>query len=102
MTKRERLNKIQEVLEESLNLEWVDRLVYNPANNSYHTAVSAFDFIDNSTTYAYLRNKKGNSFRAQVKLNNEQFIIRMNGMKIDASKHWQELLSQESVDGLTK
>lgn len=102
MTKRERLNKIQEVLEESLNLEWVDRLVYSPSNNSYHTAVDVFDFVDNCTTYAYLRNKKGKSFRAQVKLNNEQFIIRMDGMKIDASEHWKELLSQESDKILTK
>ena len=96
MTRKERLDKIQEVLEESLNLKWVDRLIYNPATNSYRTA-DVFDFGDNSITYVYLENSKRQSFRAQVKLNNEQFIIRMNGMKIDASEYWQELLAQQTV-----
>ncbi|MBQ3502908.1 MAG: hypothetical protein IJA72_04535 [Clostridia bacterium] len=101
MTRKERLDKIQQVLEESLNLKWVDRIIYNPVTNFYRTA-DVFDFIDNSTTYAYLENAKRQSFRAQVKLNNEQFIIRMNGMKIDASEHWKELLIGESVDTQTQ
>lgn len=101
MTSKERLNKIQEVLEESLNLKWVDRLIYNPISNFYRTA-DVFDFVNNYTTYVYLENDKRQSFRAQVKLNNEQFIIRMNGMKIDASEHWKELLIGESVDTQTQ
>lgn len=96
MTKKERLDKIQEVLEESLNLEWVDRLVYEPAHNYFHTA-EVFDFTDNSTTYVYLENDKRKAFRAQIKLNNEQFIIRMNGMKIDASEHWKELIVENTL-----
>ena len=101
MTKRERLNNIQTVLEENLQLKWVDRLIYNPANNFYRTA-ELFDFADNTITYVYLQNNKHKAFRARVLLNKEKFIIRMNGMEIDVSEHWQELSSPKLVTALVK
>lgn len=96
MTKQNKIEKIQEVLEENLNLQWVDRLVYNIHTDSYHTA-GIWDFSPNKPTYTYLRDKKNRAYRAKVVLNNESFIIKMNGMKIDASEHWQELLQEEMV-----
>ena len=101
MTKTERLDKIQQVLEESLKLKWVDRIIYNPASNFCYTA-EVFDMEDNRITYVYLQNTKQQRFRARVLLNTQQFIIRMNGIEVDASERWKELLSQESVDTLIK
>ena len=95
MNYKEKLDKVQEVLEENLGLDWVDRMVYNPANNSYHSA-DMFDFYADRPTYAYLRDKAKKAYRAQVVLNPTSFIIKMNGMKIDASDHWRELLEQDA------
>ena len=101
MTKRERLNKIQQVLEENLDLQWVDKIVYNHNTKCYRTA-TVLDFCPDKPTYAYLKDKKNNAYLARVKLNDESFIIKMNGMTIDASEHWQELLSEELVVNSTK
>ena len=96
MTRQERLNKIQEVLEENLDLKWIDKLVYNHNTKYYHTA-DIFDFCPNRTTYVYLRDNKNKSYLAKVVLNDAKFIINMNGVKIDVSAHWQELLQEELV-----
>ena len=96
MTKRERLNKIQIVLEESLGLIWVDRIIYNYNTRCYRTA-NILDFCPDKSTYTYLRDNKNNTYLAKVVLNDEKFVINVNGMKIDASEHWKELLQQEMV-----
>lgn len=97
MTKKERLDKIQEVLEENLNLNWVDRLVYNHAHKYYHTA-DIWDFEDGRPTYAYLVDGK-RSYLARVIIKDEKFNIALNGMKIDVSEHWKELINaKEDVD----
>ena len=100
MDYKQKLDNIEKVLEENLGLDWVDRMVYNPANNSYHSAC-VFDFCDDRKTYAYLRDTK-KAYRAQVELNPTKFIIKMNGMTIDASAHWQELLQNQAVPIQTK
>ena len=97
MTTKEKLNKIQTVLEENLDLIWIDKTVYNHHTECYHTA-GAFDFENDRHTYAYLKDNKNKSYLARVVLNDEKFIITMNGMTIDASEHWLELLSQEAVE----
>ena len=97
MTHKERLNKIQEVLEENLNLNWVDRLVYNHTHKYYHTA-DMWDFEDGRPTYAYLIDGK-RSYLAKVVIKGEKFNIALNGMKIDVSEHWKELINvKEDVD----
>lgn len=96
MTRTERLDKIQQVLEENLDLIWVDRTIYNHHTKIYRTA-DIFDFADNRHTYVYLRDSKNKGYLARVILNDEKFIINMNGMKIDVSEHWKELLSEELV-----
>lgn len=101
MTKKERLDKIQIVLEENLDLIWMDRTVYNHNTKVYRTA-DIFDFEDNRHTYVYLRDKKNKAYLAQVVLNDTKFIINLNGVKIDVSDHWQELLSQQLVTTSTK
>ena len=94
MTKKERLDKIQEVLEENLNLNWVDRLVYNHAHKYYHTA-DIWDFEDGRPTYAYLVDGK-RSYLARVIIKDEKFNIALNGMKIDVSEHWKELIAENT------
>lgn len=97
MTKKERLDKIQEVLEESLNLNWIDRMVYDYAHKYYHTA-DIWDFEDGRPTYAYLVDGK-HSYLARVVVKDEKFNIALNGMKIDVSEHWKELINvKEDVD----
>ncbi len=95
MNYKQKLDKVQEVLEENLGLNWIDRMVYNPYNGSYHTA-DMFDFYADRPTYAYLQDEKKKNYRAQVTLNSNSFIIKMNGMTIDASAHWQELLENDA------
>jgi hypothetical protein len=97
MTRKERLDKIQEVLEENLNLDWTDRMVFNIVTESYHTA-DIFDFCGNQATHVYLRDSKGKAYRARVMIKDESFIIKMNGMTIDATEHWKELLDASTVD----
>jgi len=96
MTTKEKLNKIQTVLEENLDLVWVDRTVYNHHTKIYRTA-DIFDFENDRHTYVYLKDSKNKSYLARVVLNDEKFIITMNGMTIDASEHWLELLSEDLI-----
>ena len=96
MTKRQRLDKIQIVLEENLDLIWVDRTIYNHNTRVYRTA-DIFDFKDDRHTYVYLRDSKNKAYLANVVLNDEKFIIKLNGAKIDVSEHWRELTNQELI-----
>ena len=96
------LDDIQEVIEENLDLEWVDRLIYNPLSKYYHTAT---DYDLNSMhrqTYVYLRDKKNSCYLAVINFNDERFIIRMNGTKVDVSEHWKELLDKHTVSSQSK
>ena len=101
MTRKERLQKIQEVLEEALGLNWTDRLIYNYNTKIYRSA-DILDFQPNKATYAYLKDEKKKSYLARVVINDDSFIITINGMKVDASEHWKELLSKELVTTSTK
>ncbi len=94
MDSKTRLNKIQEVLEESLNLNWVDKIVYCYQTKMYHSAYK-LDFSDGVATYAYLRDNKKNSYLARVIIKGDKFTIQINGVKIDASEHWQELIKEQ-------
>lgn len=101
MTKKEKLNKIQEVIEESLGLTWIDRLVYNYNTKCYHTA-NGFDFCKGKATYIYLIDDKKKTYMARVVVDNESFKISINGTKVDASAYWKELLNQETITTITK
>ena len=101
MTKRQRLDKIQQVIEENLDLKWIDRTIYNHNTRVYRTA-DIFDFADDKHTYVYLQDAKKKAYLAKVVLNNEKFIINLNGLKVDVSEHWQELLNEELLSTSTK
>lgn len=101
MDSKEKIQKIKEVLEENLGLIWTDRLVFNHHTKCYRSA-DMFDFRSGRSTYVYLRDKKNKSYLARVVLTDESFIINLNGIKVDASEHWKELLSQELVASSTK
>ena len=94
MEGKERLNKIQQVLEESLGLIWVDRIVYSHNSKIYRTA-HIFDFYPGIATYVHLQDKKHKRYLARVVVDENSFIINMNGMKIDASKHWNEIIAEQ-------
>ena len=94
MTGKEKIFKVKEVLEENLGLEWTDRLVYNLTTKTYHTANSN-DFWPGVATYAYLRDSKKKAYLARVKVDETNFKIELNGMKIDVSQHWQDLVNDQ-------
>ena len=99
--KKYTLDDIQQVIEENLDLKWIDRLVYKPLSKYYHTATNS-DFTYNKQTYIYLIDKKNTSYLAVINFNENRFVIRINGMKIDASEHWKELINAEVTDTQTK
>ena len=101
MTKTEKVNKIQEVVEESLGLIWVDKLVYDFKTKTYHTA-TYLDFSRGKTACLYLTDSKKKPYMAKVVVNNSKFNISVNGMKIDATEHWKELLSETVVVSSSK
>ena len=90
-----RLNKIQQVLEKSLGLIWVDRLIYSHSSKIYRTA-HIFDFEPGKATYAHLQDEKHKSYLARVEIDENGFVININGMKIDASEYWEEIISGQS------
>ena len=94
MNRVTRLNKIQEVLENALGLIWSDRIVYSHSTKIYHTA-TIFDFEPGKATYAHLQDKNHKRYLARVVVDETSFIINMNGMKIDASEHWQEVYGSQ-------
>ena len=95
MDRQTRLNKIQQVLEENLELNWVDRIIYNHSSKIYRTA-TIFDFEPGKATYAHLQDKKHKRYLARVVVDEESFIININGIKIDASEHWKEISKEQS------
>lgn len=96
-----KLDRIQQVLEENLDLIWENRLVYNYYDKTYHSA-DMFDFGYNKSTYVHLIDNKNKGYLARVKLNSQKFVIDLNGMKIDVSDHWQELSSKALVTSSIK
>ena len=96
MDKKEKLQKIQQVLEESLGLKWRDRIIYNINTKRYHTA-DICDFCSNKLTYVYLMDDKKIAHLARVKIDDEKFIIKVNGMTIDVSSFWQEVMQETTV-----
>ena len=97
-----KLRYVQEVLEENLDLIWQDRLIYSPRERRYRTVNFRYDFKNEEITYVRLADKKKNGHMAKVRLNNKTFIIEIEGVKIDVSAHWQELLNQKLVLTTTK
>lgn len=97
------LDDIQEVIEENLDLTWVDRIIYNPLNKYYHTATEYdLEKMPNRQTYVYLRDKRNSCYLAVINFNDDRFIIRMNGTKVDVSEHWKELLDKHIVSPQSK
>lgn len=92
-----RLTNIKEVIEENLDMVWKDKIVYSHNTKSYRTVNMVIDFQNNRTTYVRLEDKKKKGHMAKVKLNSNSFIIEIDGLKVDVSDHWQELLNQELV-----
>ena len=88
---------IKEVLEENLDMAWKDKMVYSHHSKEYRNVNMLMDFQNDRTTYVRLEDKKKKGHMAKVKLTNESFVIEIDGVKIDVSDHWQELLSQEMV-----
>ena len=96
MTRQEKLIKIQQVLEENLDMVWQDKVVYSHSAKKYRSVNMLIDFQDNRITYVRLADKKGGHL-AKVKLDNENFVIEIDGVKVDVSEHWQELLQETLV-----
>lgn len=90
------VEQVKQVLEEALDLIWIDKLRYNHKTKCYHTATIT-DFKINRYIYAYLINNKRKAYLAKIQVDNEKFLINVNGMKIDATEHWQEILGKENV-----
>lgn len=88
---------IKEVLEENLDMVWKDKIVYSHNSKTYREVNMLIDFQNNRTTYVRLEDRKKKGHMAKVKLNNESFVIEIDGLKIDVSDHWQELLRQEML-----
>lgn len=99
MTRQE---KITQVLEENLDMVWQDKVVYSHSAKKYRAVNMLIDFKNKRITYVRLADKKGKGHLAKVKLDNENFVIEIDGMKVDVSDHWQELLSEELVTTSTK
>ena len=96
MNRRERLEKIQQVIEESLGLKWTDRIVFNRITKTYRT-VDESDFWLNKPTYVHLLDNKKASYIARVEIGREKFIIKISGMTVDASEFWQEIIQETAV-----
>ena len=95
MDRGTRLKKIQEVLEESLGLKWVDRIIYSHSSKIYRTA-TIFDFETGKATYAHLQDENHKRYWARVVVDEDSFIINMNGMKIDATDYWKENTTEKA------
>lgn len=102
MNKKTKLKYIQEVLEENLDMVWEDWIVYSYDTKEYRTVNMMLDFKPNCETPVRLSDKKKIGHMAYVTLNSKKFIVAIDGMKIDMSEHWQELLSQQLVTSSTK
>ena len=95
MTKRQRLYKIQQVLEEVLDMKWQDRLVYDETTG--YRKVSIVKDFGTYSTYVRLADKSNKGHIAKVKINGDNFSIEMEGVRIDASPCWQDILNEELV-----
>lgn len=91
------LDQIQYIVEKTLNLKWIDRIVFNYAPKGYHSADLYWDFGPMKPKYLYLRNDKDKRFLAKVQVTNDKFIINFNGDIIDATEHWLTLLGQQQI-----
>lgn len=96
MDNKSKIDKIQEVLEEGLGLQWYDNTVRNYMSKGFHTAGSC-DFCNNKSTYVYMIDKKKTLHLAKVVLNDTKFIVEIDGVKVNLSQHWQELNTQDTV-----
>ncbi len=97
MDRQVRLNKIQQVLEGSLGLSWVDRLIYNHNSKIYRTA-TIFDFNPGRATYVHLQDEKHKRYLARVVIDKDSFVININGMKINATDYWKEITTEQTVE----